>query len=84
MIQKFLLKHNLKTQVTRDGIVQTLSTDELVVGDIMTITSGDAIDVDLLVVEGNFVEVDESSVTGVSGNKIKSSSSNGVISKNKF
>jgi P-type E1-E2 ATPase len=57
---------------------QTLSTDELVVGDIMTIASGDAIDVDLLVVEGNFVEVDESSVTGVSGNKIKSSSSSEV------
>jgi hypothetical protein len=45
----------------------------------MIVSSGDAIDVDIVVVEGNFVEVDESSVTGVSGNKIKSSSSSEVF-----
>ena len=53
-------------RVYRDGRLTELSTEALVRGDIVEIETGDRIPADLLILEGNGVEVDEALLTGES------------------
>jgi P-type Ca2+ transporter type 2C len=53
-----------KARVTRDGIVYQVSVDELLVGDIVSLSSGDMVPADGLLVQSCHLEVDESTITG--------------------
>lgn len=52
--------------VLRDAKRRLIGTDELVTGDIISLTTGDAVPADCRVIEANHLEVDESSLTGES------------------
>lgn len=53
-------------RVVRDGRERTVASGELVVGDIVTIASGDVVPADCRLLEGPGVEADESALTGES------------------
>ena len=53
----------IKCRVKRDGKIQEVLVDEVVVGDILVLSSGDKIGADGVIVSGN-VDVDESSING--------------------
>jgi len=52
--------------VIRSGRFETISVDEVVVGDILRIEAGDVIAVDGILVEASWLQIDESSVSGES------------------
>lgn len=54
------------TTVVRDGTQRRISADELVVGDVVSVNSGDVVPADCRLVEATGLEVDESSLTGES------------------
>lgn len=54
------------SQVTRDGVVMTIDSHDLVVGDLLMIHSGDRIAADARLVRSNGLRVDESALTGES------------------
>jgi Ca2+-transporting ATPase len=60
------LKSRLSTTATafRDGVKETVPTDQLVPGDLVLVSSGEAIPADALVVSGGNIQVDESVLTG--------------------
>ena len=67
LIVKKLNKLSEKTaKVIRDGKLQELSVDKLVIGDIIHLGAGDRVPVDGEVVETAYAEVDESILTGES------------------
>jgi len=52
--------------VTRDGRIQHIAANLLVVGDLVDIKFGDSIPADIRIVESNGLKVDNSSLTGES------------------
>ena len=55
-----------KYNVIRNGIPRKLIADQILVGDLIKINYGDILPADLLMIEGNGVKIDESSLTGES------------------
>ena len=55
-----------KYKVIRDGIPNDLISDDLLVGDIIYINYGDILPADMILIEGNGIKMDESSLTGES------------------
>ena len=55
-----------KYKVIRNGISYDLTSDDLLVGDIVNISYGDILPADMILIEGNGVKMDESSLTGES------------------
>lgn len=64
-IDKLAVLSNVKSTVIRNGIVQDLDIDDLVLDDIVQLSNGNKISADALVIEGQ-VEVNESLLTGES------------------
>ncbi|KAK0607503.1 hypothetical protein LWI29_015972 [Acer saccharum] len=60
------VSNNIKIEVIRKGRGQQISIFEIVVGDIICLKIGDQIPADGLFLEGNSLQVDESSITGES------------------
>jgi Ca2+ transporting ATPase len=52
--------------VVRNGVPQVVKSDDLLVGDLIKINYGEILPADLLLVEGNGIKIDESSLTGES------------------
>lgn len=63
MIDKLSLVSAPKANVIRDGKAQEVLTDEIVIDDIVTFTSGNQIYADSIIVKGN-VDVNEAMITG--------------------
>lgn len=59
--------------VKRDGVLEKIKTEELVIGDIVEIEAGQTIGADLRIVESNNIKIEESSLTGESVPVIKNS-----------
>jgi Ca2+-transporting ATPase len=59
-------KNKIKVNVVRDGIRKTVFNHDLVVGDVVILSTGDQICADGLFVRGNSLTIDESSLTGES------------------
>ncbi|KAK3418387.1 hypothetical protein EUGRSUZ_H04343 [Eucalyptus grandis] len=57
---------NTRVEVVRDGRRQTISTSDIVVGDVVCLKIGDQVPADGLFVDGHSLKVDESSMTGES------------------
>ena len=53
-------------KVLRNGAIKSVSTEELVVGDVIVFESGDAIPADARILESNSLKVEESALTGES------------------
>ena len=53
-----------KYKVIRDGIPNDLISDDLLVGDIIHVNYGDILPADMILIEGNGIKMDESSLTG--------------------
>ena len=64
---------NTKYEVIRNGNLQELHSDDLLVGDLIKIYSGDILPADILLIEGNNIKIDESSLTGESTSVKKNS-----------
>ena len=64
---------NTKYEVIRNGNINELHSDDLLVGDLIKIYSGDILPADILLIEGNNIKIDESSLTGES-NSVKKNS----------
>ena len=64
---------NTKYEVIRNGNIQELHSDDLLVGDLIKIYSGDILPADILLTEGNNLQIDESSLTGESTSVKKNS-----------
>lgn len=60
------MKEAIQVKVLREGSVTLISQSELVVGDIILLSTGDKVIVDGRLIEANYLEVDESSLTGES------------------
>lgn len=80
IIQEIRAKHTIDklailtephVKVVRDGTEQTISVNELVIGDIMLLESGNQISVDASFISGQGFEVDESLLTGESDHIVK-------------
>lgn len=56
----------LQVRVLRDGLYKEIDAEQLVVGDIITLESGDVVPADCRIIEAEQLEVDESSLTGES------------------
>ena len=56
----------VETVVIRDGVVQKVSADELVPGDIVVFEGGDVVTADIRLIEAAKLQVDESTLTGES------------------
>ncbi len=52
------------TRVKRDGILQEIRSDELVVGDIVYLEAGDVVSADGRILEANTLQINEASLTG--------------------
>ena len=53
-------------KVIRDGTIKNVTTNEIVVGDVITFESGDAIPADARIIESNSLKIEESALTGES------------------
>ena len=61
-----LQNETTKYNVTRNGEPIQITSDELLVGDLIKINYGDILPADMMLVEGNGLKIDESSLTGES------------------
>ncbi|MFR9731615.1 HAD-IC family P-type ATPase [Saccharopolyspora sp. MS10] len=61
----------LSAQVRRDGRTITVPADRLVPGDVIELRSGDGVPADCRVLEADYLEIDESSLTGESNLVVK-------------
>lgn len=61
-----------KAKVFRDGIIKTLSSDEIVKGDVFKIEEGDKIPADAVILSQNSLFCDEAILTGESSSVLKS------------
>ena len=61
-----------EARVVRDGLVRTVSSDDLVAGDLVALEPGEKVPADLRLVESTELLVDESSLTGESTSVVKS------------
>jgi Ca2+-transporting ATPase len=62
---------NRVCHVTRDGVLQSVSIFDLVVGDIFEVQTGELLPCDGLMIEVNGVECDEAAMTGESCHIVK-------------
>ena len=53
-------------KVRRNGVIQSIKTEELVVGDVVLIEAGDFVPADIRITESNSLRVEEASLTGES------------------
>ena len=60
-----------RAQVLRDGAVRTMAAREIVPSDILIVAEGSRIPADAVLIQGNALEVDESTLTGESAARIK-------------
>ena len=60
-----------KYNVIRNGINQYITSDELLVGDLIKINYGEILPADMILIEGNGLKIDESSLTGESNSVSK-------------
>ncbi|XP_030540785.1 calcium-transporting ATPase 12, plasma membrane-type [Rhodamnia argentea] len=60
------ISNNIKVNVVRDARPQKISIFDVVVGDVVSLTTGDQIPADGLFLDGHSLQVDESSMTGES------------------
>ncbi|WP_416901803.1 HAD-IC family P-type ATPase [Micromonospora echinospora] len=65
-LAELLARTAVTTRVRRAGVEQVVSADELVVGDVILLESGDAVPADCRILESVGLEADESSLTGES------------------
>ncbi|HHX37853.1 MAG TPA: HAD-IC family P-type ATPase, partial [Clostridiaceae bacterium] len=70
-IDKLAILTQPTVTVVRDGDEQEISVNDLVIGDVMKLTSGNQISVDATFIQGSSFEVDESLLTGESDNIVK-------------
>ncbi|MHA6804154.1 cation-translocating P-type ATPase [Salinifilum ghardaiensis] len=70
-LAQLLDTERLPVRVRRAGEVTTVSADELVRGDVVELRSGDGVPADCRVLTADFLEVDESSLTGESDLVVK-------------
>ena len=66
-------KKSTKYNVIRNGVNQYVVSDELLVGDLIKITYGEILPADMILIEGNGLKIDESSLTGESDSVSKKS-----------
>ena len=59
-------KNGTRYKVIRNGAPNDLTTDDILVGDLIKINYGDIMPADIILIEGNGVKMDESSLTGES------------------
>ena len=59
-----LLQSDKKVKVLRDGLVDQISTWDILVGDIIKLAPGDEVPADGLYISGTYMKVDESPLTG--------------------
>ena len=64
-------KKNAKYNVIRNGMNQYVISDELLVGDLIKINYGEILPADMILIEGNGLKIDESSLTGESNSVSK-------------
>ncbi|MDA3837324.1 MAG: cation-transporting P-type ATPase [Nanoarchaeota archaeon] len=57
---------NPKTKVLRDGVVSLIFTKNVVPGDLLVLEEGDIVPADAKLIEANYLQIDESSLTGES------------------
>ena len=62
-----------KYNVIRSGINQYVTSDELLVGDLIKVNYGEILPADMILIEGNGLKIDESSLTGESNSVSKKS-----------
>ncbi len=65
-LDKLAILTETKSHVVRDGQTAEIAASEIVLGDSLLLHSGDAVAADGVIVEANFLEVDESLLTGES------------------
>ncbi len=65
-IEKLIQEFQQKTKVIRDGIVQEIPSSEVVIGDYIKAEEGEAIITDGKIVQENYLQIDESALTGES------------------
>ncbi|XP_063943166.1 calcium-transporting ATPase 12, plasma membrane-type-like [Daucus carota subsp. sativus] len=58
--------HNVQMEVVRNGMILHISVDDIVVGDVVCLNTGDPVPADGLLVEGHSLQIDEASMTGES------------------
>lgn len=74
---------NIKVKVRRNGVIKEISIDEVVVGDIVILNSGDKIPADGYLIKGN-LSVDESALNGEAKESLKIAAvSKNILDKNK-
>lgn len=66
------VKENRNTRVTRGGVQRTMGSFGLLVGDIVTLDTGNAVPADGILIEGYGLGVDQSAMTGESNSVFKS------------
>lgn len=71
IIDKLSIVNNTKVSVIRDGKTIKISPYDIVVDDIIILKNGDVVPTDVLVLNSNLCEVDESIITGETKNIIK-------------
>ena len=72
----------IKCKVLRNGKIEEIIIDEVVVGDIIKLETGDKIPADGIIIDGN-ISVDESSLTGEAKEKYKEKPTGLIKDKNK-
>lgn len=71
ILDKLTIFNQTKVKVKRDGKEIEIDKNELVIDDLMVLSSGDDIVVDAIVIKSNLCEVDESVITGESDAVVK-------------
>ena len=71
IIDKLSIVNNTKVSVIRDGKTIKISPYDIVIDDIIILENGDVVPTDVLVLNSNLCEVDESIITGETKNVIK-------------
>ena len=69
-------------KVIRNGVPQDMKSDDILVGDLINIMVGDIMPSDIMLIEGNGIKMDESSLTGESDSLKKESYEKCVFMKN--
>ena len=65
-LDKIALLSRIRVNVVRDGQEQTIDPEDIVLGDVLVVHTGDQIPVDGELLDGSKIEVDESALTGES------------------
>jgi len=66
LLDQLAILHAARSTVVRNGARETISSEELVPDDLVVLNAGDQVTADLVLLDGNPLEVDESLLTGES------------------